>query len=76
MRWPIRALRKKYGRRIARAVSTFVKRSYIIVDEFWDIAPQLLLDKYLAHRRYGANVVHATQNLGQLAATAGSKELG
>jgi hypothetical protein len=62
--WPVEVLEKKYGRRLFRAVTKFVKRRYVVRDEFWDLVSSTALASF--HTRmlsYPRKVHMATQRL-------------
>lgn len=43
--WPVKELERRYGKRISRAVTRFVRTQFIIVDEFWSLmGPDAMAD--------------------------------
>lgn len=68
LRWPVRELEQRYGRRIARAVRRFVQERWLILDEAWSLlgsgamsdVVQLAMQRV---RKYNAIPVQVTQSV-------------
>jgi len=66
MGWPIDRLERQFGRRIARAVSCFVRRKIVVVDEAWHLLKNIELPAYA--RKFNAGSVTVQQDVSLLAA--------
>ncbi len=71
MGWPVDVLKQRFGQRIARAVTHFVLRRFLLLDEFWsgfsgEPAPFRFLEGMQAMRKFAPTMIEVTQSIDQL----------
>lgn len=71
LRWPAKELERRYGKRIARAVTRFVRTTFIVLDEAWSLTGSDemadLVQSSFQLRRYNSAPIEVSQSIEQLA---------
>ena len=72
MGWPVKALEERYGKRLTRAVTRFVRTKLIVMDEAWSLLASGAMSDFMQRsfqtmRKHNSKPLQVSQDYNSLA---------
>jgi hypothetical protein len=68
LNWPVAELERRFGHRVTRAISRFVRKKLVLMDEAWALLSEDRLSNYMTSqfRKFDSRAVTVVQDVAQL----------